>query len=768
MKKICFILALSLLLTGCGPEAKIPSAQLEVLPNDKLEQFHVSADLRQEGDDNFYRAVAGKTLGATIGLELSSGADGQMEYFSQIPADSAARARLRLQFLSTQGVGRVKLSAMDTAGNVLKAVGWVFTGDVPANPDTVWQDLRTNANYLGDWWEQDVSVYDLLQAVPQAAQYRLSVETGKGQHVIITQLGFVNDNSTVLKLVPHQKNYQAQIGETFSLETDVENLSAGPVETEVTLTEPYGLGLVANDSKQPVKLAPYEKKTLSWQVTAKRADEVNMNKPWAIAFAADGQKLSGETLVSVKDTRPGKIFYVMTEDLEPIDSAGYSKAWGNSNGWIDPEEMSVQMISKAERLNEIAGKYGAKWTHYIAWPAVKAAKWAAAQSGTHAWDQVLEHLKQSVVSQSGLGHEYALHMHSDYDPYLSGNILSYNPKTDGFWANHLRHGWAHSIYAEGNFADYDSRTGILYDYQQKLDQLAAQSGKGQMINARAGSFDFGNGSEDEAKSIRAYHHIGLWGSSDADGNAGGITSGDYGNEIYFTKPDDINTRAADIKELGIVEFRPTPKKFLGYDSDSAATLNKKASQGIAAFTSDGKVLPGIHAIVGFTHAMFMMGAGDWRDLEGGQFAVLDQHLQYLKQNFVDQQLLQFATGSELVKNYLDYYSPEPVGLYGKCINSNPIFSEFAIDILGQDIVIDNNHPHEISLKYPLYLRNTAYHIEIFKNGSKIYSTWGLPTPFNDIRFTVDEQATYTMKIYHNSFISGMLKKYQAVKYRLVK
>ena len=135
---------------------------------------------------------------------------------------------------------------------------------------------------------------------------------------------------------------------------------------------------------------------------------------------SDGEALKPKVSVAVADPRPGMIYYVMTEDLEPIDSAGYPAAWGNANGWLEPQELSVQMVAKAETVNNIAGKYGAKWTHYIAMPVLQAAGWAATQSSSGQWLKIIAEIKQSITSQSALGHEYALHMHSDYDPYLPG------------------------------------------------------------------------------------------------------------------------------------------------------------------------------------------------------------------------------------------------------------------------------------------------------------------------------------------------------------
>ena len=39
--------------------------------------------------------------------------------------------RGRLEFLSTQGVGRIKVAAYDDAGTLVASVGWVYTGPLP-------------------------------------------------------------------------------------------------------------------------------------------------------------------------------------------------------------------------------------------------------------------------------------------------------------------------------------------------------------------------------------------------------------------------------------------------------------------------------------------------------------------------------------------------------------------------------------------------------------------------------------------------------------
>lgn len=773
-KIILLIVVIAVMLSGCAGQPPAPKAGLSVLTTDELVQWGIPNQLIEQGTGNSYRVLLAQ---GTKMLELVAGNQGHLEYFVEVPADISAIAQMRLEFLSTQGTGRIKISGLDSNGNMVGEVGSVFTGQLPLNTArSKWKDVRYKNNYQGGWLEETYHFSDIVADLSNGqwagvVKYRLSVEVGEGQHAFITQFSTGMDIAKAIQVLPTTRQFTANLGEVLSIEADVLNVSQQPVQhIDIKILEPYGYGLVAEESNTQTigALAPGEKRHISWQVQALRPDAVNMNKPWSVQFSVNGTELPAKVQVAVKDTRPGKVFYVMTEDLEPIDGAGYIEAWGNSDSWLEPEEFLGQMVYKAERLNQIGEKYGAKWTHYIAWPAVKAAEWAGTQSQTGEWTKVVAAIRDSVIQESGRGHEYGIHLHTDYDPYLSGNLLSYNGAVDGLWANHLRHGWAHSATTEGNFSDNTSRTGMLYAYQRIIDELSASSAQGQLLTARAGSFDFGNGSTEEAMSTNALKKVGLWGSSDADGNAGGLTSGEYGHEIYFAAPDDINAPATDITKLGIVEFRPTPRESIEYNSQSAATMNHKADQGMETFAADG-VRSGIHAIIGFTHAMFVMGQGDWKSVEGGQFQALDDHLSYLKQRYVDKGLLSFATASELVEAYLDYYTPTLLAVYGPRLSDQYGIAEYGIHILGNGIPVDGNHVHTVSVKYPLYVRDSAYRISVLKNGQPIYSTWGLPTPFNDILFVVDDRmAVYTLKIYHNEPAYKLIAQFRSIKEKILK
>ncbi|MBC8015192.1 MAG: hypothetical protein H7X79_05550 [Sporomusaceae bacterium] len=778
-KLILFMLVVALSLSGCAKQPPAPIIGLTVLTADEGKQWDLSNRLIEQGEGNSSRVLSASGQGGHI-LELAAGSQGQLEYFVEGQADITAFAELRLQFLSTQGIGRIKISAVDHQGKIIGQTGFAFTGPFPqTTSQSKWQDMRYKTNYQGNWIEQTYHLSEALGSLPKgsladAVKYRLSVEVGQGQHVLITKVAVGTDQTKALRIIPKTQTHTVKQGDILSIESDVQNVSNQLINHAVIkLVEPYGHGLViAGQGLQTIEqLAPGERRQVSWQVQAQRPDAVNLNKPWIIKFSVNDVVSEAQVQVAVADNRPGKVFYVMTEDLEPIDAAGYPISWGNMNSWLDPQEFLVQMVHKAEALNRIADKHGAKWTHYIAWPAVKAAQWAADQSQTGQWPKVISAIEGSVMQETGRGHEYSIHLHSDYDPYLPGNVLSYNGAVDGLWANHLKHGWAHSVAAEGDFSDYTSRAGMLYRYQSILDKLASHSSQGQLLTARVGSFDFGSGKADEAISTNVYKKIGLWGSSDADGNNGGaVTSGNYGHEIYFAASDDINAPANDISKAGIVEFRPTPREPIMYDNQNERTMNNKTDQGIEYFTAGSAgVKPGVHAIVGFTHAMFVMGQGDWQSTEGGQFQVIDSHLTYIKQRYVDKGLLNFATATELVQSYLDYYTPELLAIYGKRLSDKYGIAEYGIHFLGSDILVDANHSHVVTIKYPLYLRDSAYRISVLKDGQTVYNTWGLPTPFNDIQFMVnDKQAVYTLKIYHNELAYKAMVQLRSIKAKMSK
>ena len=737
-RKIILLFLVGLfLISGCAdskqpvapaPEGKQPAAGLQTVPPEQAQNWGVPGRLIVEGTENFSRIVAGEGLLAPQGLELAAGADSRSEYYLDAQ-DSDTEFTARFQFLSTQGIGRLSLEAFDRNGRRMATVGYVFTGDLPARQaNAVWINRRLTNNYQGDWVEERFRPSDFFAqhlpgvAMEAATRYRLGIETGNGQHVLVTELKATTSLVDGVKASWQSVPGEAVQGDSLKLTTKVSNNTNTLRENvAVQLREPYGYGLVVQGGAEQIigRLLPGETAILHWNVIAQRASAVNFGQPWELHLAVNQTAVPSTAKIHVTDPAAGKIFYVMTEDLEPMDAAGYPKAWGNQNGWLDAEEFRYQIIGKSEALNRIADKYGAHWTHYLAMPALEAAEWAATQSTLPNWRKVLDDITASVKAESGKGHEYGLHLHSDYDPEVPGNVLSYNPAVDGFWANHLKHGWASSFPLEGDSHERGSRTGILFHQLKNLSKLTEPFPIGEVLTARTGSFDFGNGAESEAMSVRAYRKAGLWGNTDADGNEGRLASGDFKQSVYGTPPDDINAPATNLKEMGLIEFRPTPRQPIMYDLDSAPSMNEKARQGMNSFMEGGKVRPGVQAIIGFTHAMFVMSPQGWKSTVGGQFQALDDHLSFLRREYVERGLLQFGTGTDLVRAYIDYYWPEPVVLRGPLLQTTPQGKEFALDFLGRNIPVDAVHQHNLTLQIPIRYGESKLWATLLKNGQPV-------------------------------------------------
>ena len=698
-------------------------------------------------------------------LEIASGNDGCVEYHLAVPMAIGEEVIWRLMFLSMQGTGRVELRGFDSFGKLLTTSGYTFSGTVASNAHSKMHSERSNYNFVGDWVEERKNIDEILHVdfagdAAKITRLDLVLTVANGQHVLVQTFATAKDYPK--SLVTHTTAKRLVKGEQLTVKIPVMNNGNQQLQDiKLSLTVPYGFGVIPIGDVPSISLNPGEEKTVDFVILAKRSSEVNFKRPWQMAILAEGQ-LVGRQQVDVIDIEPGQIFYVMTDDLEVIDAAGYPKSWGSRQAWITSEEIYVQMKAKAEKLNAIAEQYGALWTHYLALPILRAAQ-EMVIAGCDGWKAIVSAVNDSVRTQAEHGHEYGLHMHSDYDPLLPGNTLSINFTLGGFWANHLRHGWAHNVKPTGDYDDYSSRTGTLFSYLSELQELTQTAPLGTSLTSRVGSFDYGVGAVDQASSYAAYRKVGLFGSSDAPGNLGEYVSADYGKEIYFAAPEAIEKLALNLENIGLVEFLPTPKKRIEYDIDSLADLNRKVDSGVIAFSNNNKIKPGVHAIVGFTHAMFVMGDGDWKSTTGGAFAKIANHLEYVKDKYVRADIIEFATASQLVKNYLDYYTPQPVAITGTQLRSDAGCAEYRIAVLGKDIVANSQYPHLLTVQYPLWLRNSTYAAAICKNGIIIAYYECLPTNNNELKFIYnDNTAVYSMRLWHSENISKIVLLYREI------
>ena len=115
---------------GAPPATQRAVAGLKELPPEVANAWRLSENLISEGTQNFFRVVAGAGLLAPQALELAAGPEARLTYFLDMDS-SDDELNYRFQFLSTQGTGRLHITAIGKDGRTLATVGYVFTGGLP-------------------------------------------------------------------------------------------------------------------------------------------------------------------------------------------------------------------------------------------------------------------------------------------------------------------------------------------------------------------------------------------------------------------------------------------------------------------------------------------------------------------------------------------------------------------------------------------------------------------------------------------------------------
>ncbi|WP_052210520.1 hypothetical protein [Thermoanaerobacter sp. YS13] len=702
--------------------------------------------------------IAFKKYNGTTYLEIVADDNKEIGIHYALDKKSIRNYILAFRFLSHAGFGEVRLNVKKND----KSYIYGFVVFPPKNVGKNYEVLENSftPNYVGA--DKYIRLIDFLKSKgfnpDEIDEVDITISVSNGQHLILLVNGDFNSSSSIshdysnfkyhsiyfanypenvskkerkekttnldikLNLSDIQKGKNIlKVGDNFKLIAYVKNTSTISINNiQLTLKEPYAYGVIITYGETYNKfideLKPGEIKRVEWKLKANRSDEVNFGKPWPVEVIAESDKYYAQSQIPITiiDDREGKIFYVMTEDLEPIDSAGYVVKWGNRNSWLDPQEFNIQLVEKPQTLNEIANKYGAKWTHFIAYPVIDGAKWVADNLVTNVddkkiWHETLDRVIASMIDGIKEGHQYILHPHMDYCPQLPWNYISYDLKTNGFWANHNLHGWAHSLLPILKVNDIDTRMGAIAFYQGQLNKLYGTY-YGQPMTLRMGSFDFGEKGKDTQLSTTALQSLGIYASSDARESQ---------KKIYFADASDINKEANNFNDIGMVELSVNESKILSYNSMNLQMLNSRFRTLFLEDEKNGKIKPGVHLILGFTHAMFMMGDSNWESTIGGHFTTLNDHLKWVTENYIKKGKVKFATADEAVAAYLDYYTPRAIGIYGKEEKISDKVFQYPLRILGQDIPFDENHVQEVLASYPIQFLGHIKYIKIYNHNNLV-------------------------------------------------
>jgi hypothetical protein len=500
------------------------------------------------------------------------------------------------------------------------------------------------------------------------------------------------------------------LGRTGVVELEIRNPGATSAAITVSAVPPFGAGLsIESERTLRATLDPGATAAVVFTIRADRPYEVNLSRPWPLVIMAGSDKL--ELPIVVPDPNPGRAFYILTEDCETFDGGPRTGDYpelgplGNQNNFMDPEDYRTQMILKMERMNEIAERHGARFTHFYAITQRFAVDWATAQSRTGEWPRIAAEMDASVRRGSKL-HEYCPHIHFDYEPdspLPPQPRLLYDAATDGILPNqywdpktnptHCYHDWDGSargidyIKHLGDWTDPSSKAGSLRKSIRALARL--QANRRYPLIGRTGSHDFGKAPEDQAISTQAFLANGLRGNSDAYRHA---APPHPGGPLFWCMETDRQRPVADLRQTRLAQFSIT--------MDTLFRSAEEMNEWFAAHWPSCQG-PGVHALLFTTHAMFMRGEPDpCRSLEGGAFDQLDRHLAWVREHYP---AVEFVTASEALIEFLDYYTPvleayvEP-RLCGGDWNAGRC--EFPVRLLGRGIRVDAETPATVRVAAP--------------------------------------------------------------------
>jgi len=112
MTKIWVILVglvINVLVSGCAKTELQPLAGLTSRTPGEVQSVDMPGGIVEQGHGNLYRVLASDSSGRQY-IELAADHAGSLEYFREVNADITALSDFKVQFLSTQGIGRIKLA----------------------------------------------------------------------------------------------------------------------------------------------------------------------------------------------------------------------------------------------------------------------------------------------------------------------------------------------------------------------------------------------------------------------------------------------------------------------------------------------------------------------------------------------------------------------------------------------------------------------------------------------------------------------------------
>jgi tetratricopeptide (TPR) repeat protein len=515
-------------------------------------------------------------------------------------------------------------------------------------------------------------------------------------------------------------DFHLELGQVAEVKVAVRP-NSGARYGQIRVLEPFGFGLEVSPQVIDLENLYTARDThLTFRVCAKRPDAVNLGKPWVLNFVFTTDSTWASQLVQfrVKDTSPGRIFLVLTDDHE---TNLYRDRMQNGLGCqIRPDEAECDLAAKTYAAQALAEKYSLKWTHLLdAGTAISLPKWAAnlGPIWNHAWRNIKTCYRAGLLR----GHDHQVHLHLSavpesyffcYSHDMSDNVMFDLQKKDAYFKGWQINSWANVVRRYGRQSDPNSRLGSLVHSVKITGGVMGQPSKPhQAVLFRAGQWDLGNCTAEREKSIMALREsFFVADSSVAEGYDCTTKPFQFGSSLsraaYFTYRNNPEKPAQCLHDAGILEVVPLlmPQ---GNHPVEPRENPKAVVASYRTFLTKGRVKPGRHLIMEIEHLATLpapsVSASSRKSLPDADWADMEHHFATLSGQCA---ALEGVTATEAIYAWLDYYTPElVVRLEPPSCEKGPGYDRlsryrFPIRFLGQGILRDQERPHRLVVPLP--------------------------------------------------------------------
>jgi tetratricopeptide (TPR) repeat protein len=534
---------------------------------------------------------------------------------------------------------------------------------------------------------------------------------------------------------------------------------------KIRVIEPYGFGLEAMiESASP---GAADGKDVRGEVTVrikgKRSSQINLGNPWllnvVVVDLATGEFDSQEIKIIVNDTeREGQVFFVITEDLENSGDFPHTDDTIDLID-LDPYEIEMDLIQKPALADEIAEKWGVRWSHIVdIGSTILMLNWFNEMGLGEEWGSLSTKMQEYMKHSVAIGNDIQLHIHGYNIPgnrlfrgyYDRGmDRVLYKGNTRRVEDSHGNNGaWAYNFDRMGDFEDEQSRVGSVFRGIRLLEsELSKVNPDYQTSFFRAGEYEFGRGARNERCSIASLRNNKILAASDAyDGKLFERSFRFFrrvGRNVYFTNWDNIRQKAKSLLDVGILQVIPVPT-INGHDYLTPVDGWQHVKYNYDLCVRQGKILPGLYVIMEMYHLNTANWSGRWDSLDRGygDWARMEEQFRSIKEKCPK---MQFVTVSEAVKTYYDMYVPDVVAIRARERRLDDGIYLYDVDLLGKDIDISVERPHFVSIKAPSYLVGKIAKADLLYNNTVVKS-WKSVNTYEDLEAQYISKEGYQFRV----------------------